>query len=408
MPKTPLAVALAVVAFTAACAGLGPDAAPPKNVLFLRTADGVALVTASPRAAAVNLPGAVPATDWSAVVRAVRVAGGTEVVAHDSTSGDALWSRTLEGRLEVKVASPDGRFVALGTPGPGGYSAGRSSTDLVVLGDPGSPPRTIRLRGNFQPEAFSTDGASLFVVEYLPARNPDSYRVRRLDLATGRVVGVFTPDAELQQAMGGTARVQAASPDGRRLYTLYSLDGPDGSTRSFIHVLSLDELWAHCIDLPAPFAGAFEEEVALSVSPDGRRLHAVDTSSATLAEVDTRALSVTRTVGVDLDAAAGPPHAAGPARGRLYLASGPRLLAVDAATLAARRSWDLDEDIRGLQAAADGSRLFIGLEDRIVVLDTVAGRLTRTLRPADVGVIDQLGRSTRSLDAPRTEFTCAC
>ena len=407
MPKTPLATAIAAVMLLAGCAGLGPDSKPAKNVLFLHTSEGVALVTAAPRPEAISLAGAVPATDWSAVVSAVRDGGDTNVVAHDSVSGDQLWSRNLDRKLEVKVASAHGRFVALGPPGPGGYAAGRSSTELVILLAGGAPPQEITLRGNFQPEAFSTDGTSLFVVEYLPARNPDSYRVRRLDLATEQVVGVFTPDAELQQAMGGTARVQAASPDGRRLYTLYSLAGPDGS-RSFIHVLSLDELWAHCIDLPAPFSGAFEEEVALSVSPDGEGLHAVDTSSGTLAEIDTRALDVSRTAPVEVDAGAVPPHVAGPARGRLYIASGPRLLALDAATLTERRSWDLEADIRGLQAAVDGARLYVGLEDGIVVLNTVTGKLLDTLRPEAIGSIDQLGRSTRSLDQARTVFTCAC
>lgn len=408
MPKAPLAAAAALISLLTACAGLGPQSKPSKNVLFLRTPEGVALVTASPGGPAINLSGAVPATDWSAVVRTVRLPGGTRVVAHDSGSGREVWSRDLAGKLEVKVASAHGRFVALGAPGAAGYGAGRSSTKLVIVRHDGAVPQRIELPGNFQPEAFSTDGGSLFVVEYLPPRDPDSYRVRRLDLATERVVGVYTPDAELQRAMGGTARVQAASPDGRRLYTLYSLEDPDGTTRSFIHVLSLDQLWAHCIDLPAAFGAAFEEEVALSLTPDGTRLYAVDVSTGTLAEIDTEGLAVTRSTDVGLDATAVAPQAAGPANGKLYLASGRRLLALDPATLTERRSWVVDDEIRGLQVAADGSRLFVGLEDRILVLDTIAGVMTGTLQPPDLEAIDQLGRSTRSLDAPRTEFTCAC
>jgi hypothetical protein len=92
----------------------------------------------------------------------------------------------------------------------------------------------------------------------------------------------------------------------------------------------------------------------------------------------------------------------------LYLASGARLLAVDPATLVPGRSWDLEEAITGIQSAKDGSRLYVGLRDRIVILDTATGGRLGTLSPEDMGKIGQLGESTRLLDEERKVITCAC
>jgi outer membrane protein assembly factor BamB len=381
----------------------------PDDVLFLRTSKGVILLRSLPASRAVRLSEAVPSTDWSTVVRTIPRADGTRVVALDASSGRELWSREMAGNLEVRVASERGSMVALGRPRTdNGYPSGRSFTTLVLVSEDATEPRTIRLRGNFEPEAFSTDGGSLFVVQYLPARAPTRYRVRRLDLSTDRVVGVYTVDAELQEAMQGTARVQAASPDGRRLYTLYTLEGPDGVRRAFVHVLSLDELWAHCVDLPESFGTSSEQAIALSVAPDGDHLYAADAATGTVAEVDTETLAVTRSTELGFGPPAGPAHAARGPDGLLYLASGRQLVSVDASTLMQRRSWNMEEPITGIQVAKDGERLYVGLRRRIVVLGTATGGRLSMLRPGHIGIIDQLGRSTRTLDEQREVITCAC
>ncbi|MGH2767328.1 MAG: YncE family protein [Actinomycetota bacterium] len=381
----------------------------PKDVLFLRTSEGITLVRDLPKGVTVSVPDAVPSIDWSAVVRAIPQDGATRVEAIDPASGAVLWSRDVEGRLDVKVASGDAAMVALGSPREGtGYPGGRASTTLVILGEGTSEPRTVELDGNYEPEAFSTDGRSLFVVEYLPPRDPTSYRVRRLDLRTEEVVGVYTVDEELQESMQGTARVQAASPDGRRLYTLYTLEGAEGGRRAFVHVLSLDELWAHCIDLPPSFGTADERAMAISVSPDGGRLYVADAATGTVAEADTGSLAVTRTTQAAFGSRGGIAHAVAGPDGMLYLGKGTGLVALDASTWAPGRSWDMDERITGLQTANDGGRLYVGLKDQIVIVDAATGERLGVLDPAGLGTIDQLGRSTRSLGEVRTEIECAC
>jgi hypothetical protein len=398
----------ALVGFMLADSASPGAGARPEDVLFLRTQEGITLVHAVPNGAAISLPDAVPSTDWSAAVRAIRQKGETRIVALDSASGARLWTREAAGNLEVKIASEHGRLVALGSPrGSTGYPVGRLTTTLVIAGEDLPEPRTIELTGNYEPEAFSTDGQSLFVVEYLPPKRPTSYRVRRLDLRTEEVVGVFTVDAELQESMQGTARVQAFSPDGQRLYTLYTIDGGAGKLQAFVHVLSLDELWAHCVDLPAAFGTADERAIGLTVAPDGRRLYVAEGSTGTVAEVDTQTLSVARTAQAAFGSHGGTAHAvAGPNR-TLYLAKGTGLAAVDAATLVPGPSWDLQERITGIQAATDGTRLYVGLKDQILILDSATGERLGSLDPADLK-IDQLGQSTRSLDEERTRIQCAC
>ncbi len=407
-------VAAFAVALLAAGSGSGAPPAPetepmPEDVLFLRTSEGVALVRDFLEGAAINLPDAVPAIDWSAVVRATPSEGGTMVEATDPETGAPLWSREVAGTLEVKVASGDAAMVALGRPEEtAGYASGRTSTALVILEEGVPQPRTIVLEGNHAPEAFSTDGGSLFVVEYLPSENPTSYRVRRLDLATEEVVGVYTVDQELQESMQGTARVQAASPDGRRLYTLYTLEGARGVRRTFVHVLSLDELWAHCIDLPASFGSLDERAMAITVSPDGTRLYVADASTGMVAEADTETLAVTRTAEIAFWSQGGTAHVVAGRDGPLYLAKGTGVLEVDTAGWMAGRSWELEGRINGLQTSNDGTRLFVGLRDEIVVLDTETGAQLDAVDPAGVEAIDQLGTSTRSLEEERATTECAC
>ncbi len=412
MRNAPLARMAALAAFSlVGFAGLPSEDLPPPpgEVLFLRTSEGITLVDVPPESPAVHLRNATPSTDWSAVVQATREPGHTWIEVFDSASGNRLWSRQAPGKLEVKVASTDGRSVALGQPdGGAGYPVGRTTTRLVIIDQESAKPTTIDLHGNFEPEAFSTDGGSLFVIEYLPPRRPTSYRVRRLDLATREVVGVYSVDAELQEAMQGTARIQTTSPDGNRLYTLYTIEGADGTRRAFIHVLSLDEQWAHCVDLPAAFGAATEASIGLTVAPDGSRLYVADGSTGAVAEVDTEALSVARTGDSPFDWQGGTAHAVTGSDGKLYLGKGTRLLGLEASTLSSTGSWELPGRITGLQAAGDIGRLYVGLKDQILILDTATGRTVGTLSLEDIGTIDQLGQSTRPLDDERTEIVCAC
>ena len=403
MVKRPAVGLLGVVVIAlAACAD--PDSAGT-DLLFLQSGRAVTVVAAGSSNPSFRALAAAPSHDWSTVVQAVPSGKSTRVVAVDPTSGEESWSLSASGRLEVKVVSPDGGAAVLEPRGPR-YMSNPSTTRLVIARRGSTRPETIELRGNFAPEAFSTDAQSLFVVQYLPARNPNRYQVRRLDLSTGAVDDVYSVDAELQEAMRGTARIQAMSPDGTRLYTLYTLRSR-GTSHAFIHVLSLDELWAHCVDLPEAFAGAPQKATALTVAPDGKRLYVANARRRLLAEIDTEQLAVTRTATVDFAHGKGA-HAAHGSGSALYLAGGTKVTVVETKDLDIVRSWGVDFPVTGLQPSAEDRSLYVGHRTRISVFDPSSGKSLGGIEPPGAGEIGILGKVIRPLGSVRTEIVCAC
>ena len=88
--------------------------------------------------------------------------------------------------------------------------------------------------------------------------------------------------------------MHVVAPDGSRLYTLYTSE--EGEKRySFVHVLDLDEEWAHCVDLPLDL-GDTPEAMAIGISPNGWSVYVADGAAGKLAEVSTARLTVTRVV----------------------------------------------------------------------------------------------------------------
>lgn len=414
MKTSRMLVVATVTLMLAGCGRSEPDSPQREtaDLLFLRSGRGVTVVKAGAASPSFSDATAVPSGDWSTVVRSISYQGSYEgttgVIAVNPSSGAERWERTVEGNLEVKLVSNEGDLVALGPAGERYYRDGRTRTKLVIAGSTIEEPQTIDLEGNFEPEAFSTDGGSLFVIKYLPARAPTRYQVRRLDLTTERVEGVYTPDAELQEAMGGTARIQTASPNGRRLYTLYTIGGGKAESRyAFVHVLSLDEQWAHCIDLPAEFASSAESATALTVAPDGERLYVANAAAGAVAEIDTEELEVVRTSPINFDSE-GVTHAAHDSGSTLYLARGRRVAAVNASTLTERRSWSMSEKIKGVQVTNDARRIYVGLRDRVAILDAVTGERVDSIDPPGLKKIDQLGPAMRPVKEPRKDFVCAC
>src|SRR5919106_5721585 len=235
-------------------------------------------------------PGVPGLGNWSTVFATAPVGDATTLQARDSATGNVVSSVHLSGSLGVRVASPDGSRVALMAPLPAGRSpwipTPRTSTDLVVADPTGATePRTYRLDGNFEPEAFSADGTGLFLISYVPPGDPTGYRVARLALASGKVAPVGTGPKGVVETMSGTRLEQVVSPDGTMLYTLYTTQPAEyaelrhqaGRPVAFVHTLSLDEGWAHCVGLPRQLWGGDPADQAMAVSPDGARLYVVDT-----------------------------------------------------------------------------------------------------------------------------------
>lgn len=390
-------LALSFIALAAACGEPPPTGVIATDLLFLSSGSGVAIVEPGASAPTYRTPNGVPSRDWETVVRAnYSTPGVTTVMGVDPATGDRVWEQEVDRRQRVKIVSDDGRSVALGRLNERNYGLGRSETTLTIA-RAGDGSRTYELTGNYEPEAFSSDGNSVFLVSYLPPKNPTNYQVRRLDLATGKVEGVYTPDADLQRAMGGTARIQVGSPDGKRLYTLYTVREEDGTRKAFVHVLSLDNLWAHCIDLPDEFGRATEATTALSVSPDGKKLYVANSAEDIVTEVDTVGLRVERTGSVDF-VGTGRTHAATGADEMLYVASGSNVTAIDTSSLEALRTAPVFDRVTGIQVGKEAKKLYVGLRSEILVLDAISLREIQAMDPPGVDRIGRFGPVMQQLD----------
>ncbi|MDQ3954566.1 MAG: hypothetical protein M3285_03340 [Actinomycetota bacterium] len=391
--------------------GTPPPPAPvaEPEIMFLRSPLGVAVVETGATEAAFRGSAAVPTRDWSTIVSTDNVKGGsTRVSALDPSTGTARWSQVVPGGLSVKIASEDGGVAVLGPTSERHHLRGRSETELTIVRTGQADEQSLTLKGNYEPEAFSTDGRNLFVIRYLPSQNPTKYQVRRLDLTDGRVKSVYTPDQHLQRAMGGTARIQVGSPDGTRLYTLYTV-GRGSDRYAFIHVLDLDQLWAHCIDLPKEFARSAEFATALSVSPDGTKLHVGNGAAQAVAEIDTQELAVTRSESVSLSA--GRQASAASSESSFYFANGNEVTAVDTAALQKENSWDMLRRITGLQVTGGAKRLLVGLRDKVVAVDLSTGEIAETIDPPGVKRIYQFGPTMSPVEdtlSDRRVLKCAC
>ena len=293
-----LVVACGVIV-VGAVASTDPEELEPTQLLTTNEDGTVSLLDAETGEWVYDVPNARIATDRSVIYQARSDGVKTVVAEMRATDAAETWSQQLPGDLQVRVVSPQGGAVALmdSRPNRGLYvPEPREVTEIIVAWTDGAPWRQYRLDGNFEPEAFSLSGETLFLLEFLPANNPTSYEVARLDLESGFLMEHYTPSLEAEPWMRGHARQQVMAPDGRYLYTLYSIDYGEDKIQSddptnptlhnaFVHVIDLEEEGSVCIFLPRSFSG-LGGNVGLAVSPDGSKLLAVDYVMGVMIDID--------------------------------------------------------------------------------------------------------------------------
>ncbi len=224
------------------------------------------------------------ATARSTVVAAIRV-----------RTGRVVRSNVLRGFYGVPIlawdnstggVSADGRTLVLGSYGPLPGDAG--VTRFAVLSTKTlRKSRTIALRGSWAYDAISPDGSRMFLVEYLAAGQNPRYRVRSLDVRTGRLDAEAIVDRrEDEVLMRGQPVTRVASLDGRWAYTLYARPkhGP------FVHALDTARAEAYCVDLPVRLRQI--EQMALRLRMRGDGGLEVRSRHARVALVDTRTLEI--------------------------------------------------------------------------------------------------------------------
>jgi hypothetical protein len=211
------------------------------------------------------------------VLRSTVVKGsyGVPLVTYDGTSGGL---------------SGDGRWLALSSYGP--QPGAKGKTRFLVLGTKSFEPRLrIALRGSWSYDAIAPDGSTLYLTEHVRAGRNPLYRVRPLDVGTGRLGRALVDRLEGEWDMGGEPIGRASSADGRWAYTLYARRGYE----PFVHALDTAQRRAYCIDIPLDVG--YDGQWALKVKLRERsRVLAVTRGNATLATVRTDSWKVEKTV----------------------------------------------------------------------------------------------------------------
>jgi len=408
--RTKLILAVSVVALVAAACTQGStndpaETAVPSETLFVGTGAGPLLVRVPTGSVLFEHPGAVGSLGGSFVVSPSGSQDSTRLRTVDAAGGFVGATR-VDGTLDVGVVSESGRAVALVDPLPNGWDPSvpvpRARTTIVVA-DPNGTRDTVTydLRGNYEPEAFSTDDRTLFLIQHLPAETPTVYRVTALDLRRGNVYPVFGPYKGPAERMPGIRLQQVMAPNDDQLYTLYSSAQPgyapheapvtSDATVSFVHVLSLQEGWAHCVGLPKMLWDRPASEQALAPSPNGRLLYVVNAALGVVSVMDTRTLAILRTtqIGRTLDGITRTSAVVSDDGGSLYVGAAGQVERIDTDSLTVADVWDTG-DVTGLGMSADGRRLYVAVGEDVKVLDARTGAELGAVAVPSPAPIDRL------------------
>ena len=307
-----------------------------------------------------ELPAGIASADGRRYVSATRRAGKTKLRLYDVRAGRLVGARSIEGGWNLAAVSGNGRWVALVRPA-------RGATIFRLLDVARGTRTTFRLGGWFDVDAVANDGRRIFLIQYVKA----GYLVRFYDLGRRQLAArVLTEKGE---PMDGTAWGAVASPDGRRLMTLYLR----GEGAAEVHTLDLAPGTAVCIDLPRGSADALRA-YALALAPDGRTLYAANPALGIVATVDLAALRVVRVTRFRaherVDTASR--GAAVSHDGRtVYFAAGRGVYAYDAAYRLVRGRYDVGSGIAGMAFdRADAYLRVVRRDGSTVRLDAATGR----------------------------------
>jgi hypothetical protein len=395
-----------------ACTGGSPprDAAhlpaqAPADVLYVPTGSGLRALDAATGRTIFSDPQVIPAPDWSVLVSSSFRAGETSVKTVDPATGQARMTHAITGHLVASAVSGDAMYAAMVDPGADSFPAvptGRAVTHIDVVGlGAGRDVRRFQLRGNYQPEAFSMDDRSLYLIKYLPAMAPDRYRVMSLDLVRGRVYPAPGRTKVPTGAMTGSRVVHVFAPDGGTLFTLYtnqygyakespSIDGSESDStpgdsygvsasssqrwsKAFVHTLSLDYGFAICVNLPKAFGSGSPSPKTLALSPDGSHLYVVDARLGLIATIDTKGPRLAGTTHVDFGSGRGTAMATTGLDDTLYVGWGNSVTAIDTASMKVREQLSLGQTVTGLGVDRDGTRLYVALGNRIATYEASTG-----------------------------------
>jgi hypothetical protein len=314
------------------------------------------------------LPAGRSSADGRWHVTASTSRGHTSFVYYAVASGAAAGGFSVPGRYSLAGLSPNARWFALSR-------RARGSTVLAIVdASRATVVRRLELSGRFEVETVSRDGKRLFLIEHLDSGR---YRIRLLDLRSGRLRSRPLRGKGEPGVMAGLAWSGVGSPDGRWLLTLYL-----NTARSvaFVHALDLNAGRPSCIFLPSTGFDRLKR-YALTLSPDGRRLFAANASVGVVAEIDLatrKVVAVTRFARSPFEPASRASTLSGTVsrEGRtLYFTDGRDLWAYDAAYRLVRGPYRLGGALAGYGFGKGDRRIHaLRTDGRMLALDAATGR----------------------------------
>jgi hypothetical protein len=331
------------------CGGTPPEVSEPTS----GSASGLLAVRSSgPRGSLVAydvagggvrfaLPAGIASADGSRYVVSARRRARTLLRLYDARTGLSLGARFVAGGWNLGAVSGNGRWIALVRPQ-------RGATEIQLVGPGRARSHRFTVRGWFDVDAVANDGARVFLIQYVAA----GYLIRFYDLRRAQLATrVLT---ERGKPMAGTAWGAVASPDGRRVMTLYLR----GDSLAEVHTLDLARGTAVCIDLPHGKTAALRA-YTLALGPEGRTLYAANPALGVVATVDLRSLQVVRVTHFHRRTAADPtsrPAAVSHDGRTVYFGAGRSLYAYDAAYGRVRGRYDTGGAVAGIAFGA-GDRI---------------------------------------------------
>jgi hypothetical protein len=237
---------------------------------------------------AVEMPMAVPAADWKRLyaVNASRLQvfdpAGNEIAATDLPNGYQLPQTTFDGR--AGGLSKNGRWLVLNhfqspaPAAPAGTQPGVAqpptrSSFLLVNTSTREIAHRVDLNGWYEFDGVDNAGHRLYLIHHF-AEQPGKYEVAKYDFVTREMQSPIVEKTGKLRVMEGNRVSTLTDAGGHWQYSLYR----GGREGAFIHSLNLDNDFATawCVDLPG--GGPAEQQLAwsISLSPDGKRLYAVN------------------------------------------------------------------------------------------------------------------------------------
>jgi hypothetical protein len=311
----------------------GSGAADRTDLIYVTTELGASVLDRSGRVVTAPTRVAAATPGWSRVVTARPDGAGTVVEVQDLATRQVEWAHRVVDVVEPRIVSTTGDLVASVTPGGAGIyglhkPGGRDRTTLVVCGAAGERAR-LDLPGNIEPEVFSPDGGLLFVLDYVPAAQPQRFRPRMVDLATGRLtpLSARAPSPGSAEALTRAHRLDSIVDPRRDMY--FALYSYQEDAVAFVECMHLREGWTHRVSLPAPFGQERPGVHGIALSPDGDRLSVVHSPSASVADIDPDRLVVSRVGRFAPAGQEGKPTARITASGRLVVSADRKVFASD-------------------------------------------------------------------------------